>query len=251
MLKLDKVTVRYGESTIVDHLSLQLKEGEWLMLAGPNGAGQSTLIEAIAQGVPYTGNISLNGRDVRTYKSNQLARRIGVLSQKNSIAYAYTVEEIVSLGRYAHTSGLFASRDRDGRKHIEKALKLTGLTHLRHANMLTLSGGELQRAFLAQVFAQNPQILILDEPANHLDLMYQKQVFSLIQEWLVQPGRAVLSVVHDLSLALKYGTHAVLMHEGCSAAQGEIRDVLSREHLQRVYGMDVQGWMRGLLEQWL
>ena len=115
---------------------------------------------------------------------------------------------------------------------------------------LTLSGGELQRTFLAQVFAQNPQILILDEPANHLDLIYQKHIFSLIETWLRQPGRAVVSVVHDLSLARKYGTHAVLMHRGQCAAQGKIGDVMTAEKLQAVYEMDVYGWMREMLGQW-
>lgn len=116
--------------------------------------------------------------------------------------------------------------------------------------MGSLSGGELQRTFLAQVFAQNPQILILDEPANHLDLIYQKHIFSLIETWLRQPGRAVVSVVHDLSLARKYGTHAVLMHRGQCAAQGKIGDVMTAEKLQAVYEMDVYGWMREMLGQW-
>ena len=115
---------------------------------------------------------------------------------------------------------------------------------------LTLSGGELQRTFLAQVFAQNPKLLILDEPANHLDLIYQKHIFSLIEAWLKQPGRAVISVVHDLSLAKKYGTHAVLMDRGRCAAQGKTDEVMTRERLEAVYGMDVYGWMRDLLGQW-
>lgn len=95
-----------------------------------------------------------------------------MLAQKNAVSYAYSVEEVVSLGRYAHASGFLASRDDDGGERVERALELTGLTELRRASVLTLSGGELQRTFLAQVFAQNPQILILDEPANHLDLIY-------------------------------------------------------------------------------
>ena len=116
--------------------------------------------------------------------------------------------------------------------------------------MLTLSGGETQRVFLAQVLAQNPQILVLDEPANHLDLNYQQQIFSLIQEWLKEPGRAVLSVVHDLSLARKYGTHAILMDHGKSISQGIISDVMTPDNLQQVYGMNVYEWMREMLSQW-
>ena len=250
MLKAENVTVQYGEHTVVDHLSFQLHEGQWLMLVGPNGAGKSTLIETISQGVPYTGSISLEGRDIRRFKAAQLARWIGVLSQKNMVGYAYTVEEVVGLGRYAYTSGFLSARDDDGNERVEQALEAAGLTELRHASVLTLSGGELQRTFLAQVFAQNPQILILDEPVNHLDLVYQKHIFSLIQDWLRKPGRAVMSVVHDLSLAKKYGTHAIVLNRGQCAAQGKMEDVLTPQRLQSVYDMDVYQWMRDMLEQW-
>jgi len=250
MLQGEHVTVRYGSCPVVDDLSFHLGEGEWLMLAGPNGAGKSTLIEAIAQGVPYTGMIRWKKEDIRTLKGFQLARRIGVLSQKNTVGYAYTVEEVVSLGRYAYKAGLFSGRDDQGNEEVEKALELTGLTDLRRASMLTLSGGETQRVFLAQVFAQNPQVLILDEPANHLDLKYQQHFFSLIREWLKEPGRAVLSVVHDLALARKYGTHAVLIDHGRSISQGTVSEVMTPENLQQVYGMDVYAWMRDMLSQW-
>ena len=250
MLTGEHITVRYGSCAVVDDLSFRLNEREWLMLAGPNGAGKSTLIEAIAQGVPYTGSIRWKNEDIRTMKSSRLAQRIGVLSQRNHVSYAYTVEEVVGLGRYAYKNGLFSARDDQGKEQVEMALEMTGLTELRHASMLTLSGGETQRVFLAQVFAQNPQVLILDDPANHLDLKYQEHIFSLIRKWLEEPGRAVLSVVHDLSLAMRYGTHAVLMDHGKSVSQGEIREVMTPDTLQKVYGMNVYEWMREMLSQW-
>ena len=250
MLTVDNVTVRYDRHTVVENLSFRLEEGQWLMLIGPNGAGKSSLIHAIAQGVPYTGRIAVEGRDVRACKPAQLAKRIGVLSQQHSVGYAYTVEEVVTLGRYAYSAGFLSGRDDEGPAKVEQALDITGMRGLRHASMLTLSGGEIQRAFLAQVFAQDPSILILDEPANHLDLVYQKHIFSLIRDWLKQPGRAVLSVVHDLSLARRYGSHAVLMHEGRCVARGLMNDVLTPDNLQAVYGMDVHQWMRELLGQW-
>lgn len=250
MLRGEHINVRYGSFTVVDDLSFHLKEGQWLMLAGPNGAGKSTLIETIAQGTPYTGSVLWKDRDIRALKPAQLAQCVGVLSQKNTVGYAYTVEEVVGLGRYAHRSGFLSTRDDGAREQVEKALALTGLTELRHASMLTLSGGETQRVFLAQVFAQNPQVLILDEPANHLDLKYQQHIFSLIQEWLKEPGRAVLSVVHDLSLARRYGTHAILMDHGKSVSQGLIGDVMTPENLRQVYDMDVYAWMREMLSQW-
>ena len=120
----------------------------------------------------------------------------------------------------------------------------------RHQSALTLSGGELQRTFLAQVFAQDPRLLLLDEPTNHLDLIYQKQVFSLISDWIKTPGRAVVSVVHDLSLAKAFGTHALLMDHGQGLACGAAAEVLSPARLDPVYGMDVAAWMQKMLSQW-
>jgi len=143
MLKANHITVRYGDHTVVNDLSFELKEGQWLMLAGPNGAGKSTLIEAISQGVSYSGTFELNGKDIRSLKAFQLAKQIGVLSQKNSVGYAYTVEEVVGLGRYAYTSNFLSTRDDGGKDQVEKALEVTGLKDLRHTSVLTLSGGEL------------------------------------------------------------------------------------------------------------
>ena len=250
MLKGEHITVRYGDFTAVNDLSFALKEGQWRMLVGPNGAGKSTLIETIAQGVPYTGSVLWQGKDIRTMKSAEIARSIGVLSQKNVARYSYTVEEVVGLGRYAYRAGFFSGRDTEGKEWVERALRLTDLTGLRRSGMLSLSGGETQRVFLAQVFAQNPQVLLLDEPANHLDLKYQQQIFSLIQAWNQEPGHAVISVVHDISLAKRYGTHALLMDHGQKMAEGEINGVLTPNCLQNVYHMDVCSWMRDLYAQW-
>ena len=251
MLSIKKVTVRYGNRTAVDEVTLRVRPGEWWMVVGPNGAGKSSLAEAITQSVSYTGEMTLLNRDIRAYKPRELARKIGMLSQRHTASYAFTVEEIVSLGRYAYAEGIFHRGDAAGQAQIDAALEMTGLMPLRSRNIMTLSGGELQRAFLAQVLAQDPALMILDEPANHLDLPYQKQFFSLIGRWLETPGRAVISVVHDLTLARRFGTHALLMQEGRAVAQGEIGDVMTPEHLRAVYGMDVYGWMRDMLGEWL
>ncbi len=250
MLEVENVSVRYEGNLAADQLSFTLLKGQWLMLAGPNGAGKSTLIQAIAQGVPYTGRVLLNGVDLRHMKPIRRAQQMAVLSQHHQAQYAYTVEEIVRLGRYAHQTGFLSLKDGAGEEKVEEALRLTGLEKLRQKSILELSGGERQRAYLSQVLAQDPKLLLLDEPANHLDLPYQQHIFSLIGEWVKAPGRAVLSVVHDLSLAKKYGTHAVLLDHGRRAAMGTVEEVLSKEHLKAVYGMDVHGWMRDMLSQW-
>ena len=133
---------------------------------------------------------------------------------------------------------------------MRQALEQTGMWEQRRQSVLTLSGGELQRTFLAQTFCQDPRLLLLDEPTNHLDLVYQKQVFELIQEWLRQKDRAVISVVHDLSLARAYGTRAILLDRGQVVADGLMDVVFSDETLNRVYRMDVRAWMLRMLDQW-
>ena len=249
MLKVENLSVAYGDLTILNGVSFDLAPGEWLMIVGPNGAGKSTLINAITGGVPAKGNVFFEGRDARTMKAHELARGIGVLAQNHFVGYAFSVEEVVRLGRYAYAPTIF-SRHSGEEQAVRAALEQTGLYELRHQSVLTLSGGELQRTFLAQTFCQDPRLLLLDEPTNHLDLVYQKQVFELIQKWLKQEGRAVISVVHDLSLARAYGTRALLLDHGRVMADGPMERVFSDEVLNRVYGMDVRDWMIRMLAQW-
>ena len=141
-------------------------------------------------------------------------------------------------------------RDACGEELVQAAIEKTGMEPYLKQSVLTLSGGELQRTFLAQLFAQNPRLLLLDEPTNHLDLIYQKQTFALIHEWLKESGRAVVSVVHDLSLAKAYGTHAMLMQKGRVQAMGTIEDVMKPELLNATYNMDVYQWMGEMYSQW-
>lgn len=250
MLTVQDLRVSYGTATILDGVSASLEAGQWLMLAGPNGAGKSTLVSAISNGAPYTGTVLLHGKDIKTYPAGVFAQKIGVLAQNNSINYSFTVEEVVRLGRYAWSRGPFAAHSDEDAQMVETALAQTGMGPLRDHSMLTLSGGEMQRAFLAQVLAQNPEILVLDEPANHLDLVYQSQMYDILTGWVKQPGRAILSVVHDLSVARAYGTHALLLHKGKAVAFGTAAEALSPENLNKVYSIDVAGWMRSMLAQW-
>ena len=248
MLNVENMTVRYGENTIVKAISFDVLEGQWLMLVGPNGAGKSTIVNAIAQGVPYSGNVTFGGKDVRRMKPSEFAKNCGI--QTHNVNYSFTVEEIIRLGRYSYSGGLFAKSSSNDDKAVEEAARLTGMLSLMQQSVLTLSGGELQRTFLAQLFAQNPKLLILDEPSNHLDLVYQRQIFELTREWLAHSGRAVISVVHDLSLAKKYGTHALLLHNGRIEAFDTADKVLTRANLNTVYSMDVYAWMQSQLTIW-
>ena len=250
ILELKRLTVQLGAKRIVDGLSFSVSEGQWLMIVGPNGAGKSTVLSAVTQGVPYQGEILFEGTRVSSMKPAARARSIGILSQKHFVGYSFTVEEVVRLGRYAYAPGIFSRRSDEDERSVAEAMELTGVAHIARQSVLTLSGGELQRVFLAQLFAQNPRLLLLDEPTNHLDLVYQKQIFSLVREWLSKGGRAVVSVVHDLSLARMYGSRGVLLDHGRIAAAGETADVFAPETLNAVYRMDVADWMRTMLSQW-
>lgn len=235
--------------SILRDVSFRLRPGQWLMLVGPNGAGKSSLLHALAQGRPYEGQVLFEGRDVARMRGRERARCMGMLTQLNEVGYAFTARELIRLGRYAY-GGFLRGADDQEEQMILEAARMTGVEDILSQNVLTMSGGELQRVFLAQVLAQNPKLLLLDEPANHLDLQYQQQIFGLIDQWIRQPGRAVISVVHDLSLARRYGTEALLMHEGRVHACGTMAEALSPDRLSAVYQMDVHAWMRELLKGW-
>ena len=156
MLEVKHLSVRYGEKQAVSDASFTLHTGEWLMISGPNGAGKSTLLEALMQGVEYTGEITLDGQSLRAMKPRDRARKIGLLAQRYAAGYAFTVEEVVRLGRYAYHDAL-SGFDAADEAAVEQALKETGTLELRNHPISQISGGELQRAFLAQLFAQNPE----------------------------------------------------------------------------------------------
>ncbi len=243
------LSVRYAKVLALHGVDVDLLQGQWLMAVGPNGAGKSTLLKALAQTVRYEGTVRVMGKPARELSARETARRMAALQQKQSLSYPFSVEEIVTLGRYAHQNA-FSSGDPGGQEKVDEAIRRCGLSPLRRQNALTLSGGELQRVFLAQVFAQDAPILLLDEPASHLDLAYQKEIFDLVQEWLRAPGRAVISVVHDLQLAMRYGTHALLLNKGRREAAGPVGEVLTPDSLTRAYAMDVPGWLSWLYEPW-
>ena len=238
ILRVENLSVSFGQTPIFQDVSFELNEGDWLMMIGPNGCGKSTLVRAISGTVPYAGRILYLDEDIRRLRPGELARNIGILAQNHYVGYA--------LYAYRRNRG----GDPEGESQIRRALELTGMNALADKSVLHLSGGELQRVFLAQLFAQAPRVLILDEPTNHLDLIYQKQVFELVSEWRREPGRAVISVVHDLSLARAYGTQALLLYEKRALAQGSMERVFDPAYLNTAYGMDVAAWMRTMLSQW-
>lgn len=249
MLEVKDLSVIFTKK-ILDQVSFTVEEGDWLMIIGPNGAGKTTITNAIAQNLAYSGQIKIKGQDVRDLSAKTRAKYLGVLMQNHYISYSFAVEDVVSLGSYSRDKGLFSKKTGDEDEKISRALDLTGIAHLKNRSVLSLSGGELQRVFLAQLLVQDPDLMILDEPTNHLDLSYQETIFNLVDQWRKEPGRAVISVVHDLRLARMYGTKALLLKEGSVFAYGDIEDVMTRENLEAVYQVDVYQWMNRLNKGW-
>lgn len=249
MLEVKDLSVIFTKK-ILDQVSFSVEEGDWLMIIGPNGAGKTTITNAIAQNLAYSGKIYFKGEDVKNLPAKVRAKNLGVLMQNHYISYSFAVKDVVSLGSYSRDQGFFPKKTEGEDEKIARALDLTGISPLKDRSILSLSGGELQRVFLAQLLVQDPKLMILDEPTNHLDLSYQEAIFSLVDKWRKGSGRAVISVVHDLRLARMYGTKALLLKEGKVFSYGDIEDVMTRENLKEVYGIDVYQWMNRLNEGW-
>jgi iron complex transport system ATP-binding protein len=251
MLELNDVSVSYQDTFSLKNISFRLDDGDWLMVIGPNGAGKSTMVKTIAGSLNYNGAISYMNQEISQMRAKEKARAIGILQQRQETTFDYTVEEIVALGRYAYRDSIFASQTIEDEAAIDQALEKTGIEKYRKRSMHTLSGGEQQRAYLAQVFAQDPNILILDEPANHLDLAYQEIIFDLIAEWLQAEDRAVISIVHDLTTAKLYGNRALLLNQGKMEAEGTVSEVMTSGNLDKVYQTDVYQGMQQRAAVWM
>lgn len=239
-IHVDNLCVKYGDKLILKNVSFSVDKGQWCMLIGPNGTGKSTFVSAMSRNLNYEGSIYINGKNINQFSNEEYAKNVAFLSQKNLVAYDFSIEEIVSMGRYCHKSGFFKNLDKQDIDIVNNALDITGLSNIKERSILEISGGEVQRTFIAQLFAQDANILVLDEPTNNLDLVYQEQIFELLKKWINEKQGTIISVVHDIALAKYYGSNAVLLNNGRIASSGDMNEVLIEENLNKVYGMDVK-----------
>lgn len=224
-----------GAADVLCDVDVTLTRGQVFCFVGPNGAGKSTLLGALAGIVPLRdGQVRLEGTPLSDISGRTRARRIGFLPQIVRPSIAYSVNELVALGRYAHSTGFGFETDRD-RDAVERAMSLTHTGHLSERPFSTLSGGERQRVLIASVLAGEPEVLLLDEPTASLDITRSADVFAALEE-LAAMGRAVGVVTHDLNLAGQFGGEVALMSEGRVIADGAPGAVLTRERLHEAYG---------------
>lgn len=235
-LAVDGVTVVVDGSTLVDAATFGAPVGRVTALLGPNGAGKSTLLRSAA-GIarPVTGSVRFEGEDLLALRRRDRARRVAFVEQDATTELPLTGRAVAALGRTPHES-LLGGGDPSSDEIVTRALTDAGALDFAGRVIPSLSGGERQRVLLARGLAQQPRLLLLDEPMNHLDIAAQLDVFALLAR-LAADGVTVVAALHDLALAAAHADHVVVLHHGCVVASGPTAATLTPELIRDVYGV--------------
>lgn len=236
MLRISAISLTLGEQAILQDIHFAQQNGEFVGIIGPNGAGKSSLLRLIQRALlPDSGQILLQQRNIQQYRGAELAQTIAVVNQHVAPLFALTVEQVATMGLLPHKSWFERSTSED-RRQVQQALDKVGLLHKVSQQIDTLSGGELQRLYIARALVQRPALLLLDEPTNHLDVLYQHQVLQLVRSLNIP----ALACLHDLNLAALYCDKILLLHQGRQIAFGTPEQVLTSKLLQQVFGLPCQ-----------
>ena len=239
MLKIEELSVSYGQRKILHNVTLNVQSGEVLALIGPNGAGKSTLVRAVSGVIPYTGRVRTNGDDFASLSTLQRARYVATVPQAVSLPPAFTVWETVLLGRTPYLNFLGQPSQKDEEIARQSLGRMSALP-FADRRVGELSGGEQQRVLFARALCQSTPILLLDEPTAHLDLQYQVNLLELVHVLAHKDNLAVLVALHDLNLAAHYADRIALMVAGIIKAMGKPKEVLQPELIQEAYCLPVQ-----------
>jgi iron complex transport system ATP-binding protein len=250
MLQFKNVNCGYTDFNICKNINWNVRKGEFTCIIGPNGAGKTTLLKSISGIVNYQGDIFLEDKSLKNIKRKVLGRKIALLSQNSASYFSYSIYDTVMLGRYPHLEGFFGVPKAKDHQIVLDALEQVELLEQKDDKIDALSGGQLQRVFLARTIAQQPEIILLDEPTNHLDFKYQVEILDFVKKWLKKDKKIVIAVLHDLNLVQKYSDDVLLLHHGQIFSKGKTKEVLTKENLEQVYGIDVKQWMQSLLSLW-
>ncbi|MEA3560986.1 MAG: ABC transporter ATP-binding protein [Candidatus Omnitrophota bacterium] len=236
LIQVKNISAGYGPRTVLKDVSFNINKGDFIGIIGPNGSGKSTLIRAISRVLkPFNGEILLNNRDIYCLDSRMVAKNIAVVLQETPVNFAFSVFEMVLMGRAPHLGRL----ELEGKKDFEivrSCLSLTDTFHLAERDINELSGGERQRVIIAKALAQRPQILLLDEPVAHLDINHQIEISNLIKRLSIENDLTVMMVTHDLNLAADYCQRLILLKEGRIYAGGLPKEVITAQTIKDVYG---------------
>jgi len=249
MLILDNVCAGYDGTDVIRNISMSVTGN--IAIIGPNGCGKTTLLKAIAGVLPYRGEITIDGKPFASMKRQEVSRSVAMLSQQPSIYFSYSVYDTVMMGRYLHIRGRLSDMPtKEDKDVVAQALRAVDLTADAERDITKLSGGQLQRVFLARALAQQPRVILLDEPTNHLDLKCQIDIIEYLKAWAAEGGRAVIGVLHDINLAMRLSDRLVVMKDGVIKENGMSQDIIADGVLDSVYETDVAGYMRAALGKW-
>jgi len=238
-LRLEGMTLGYGERVVLRNVTLEVASGEMLGLIGPNGSGKSTLIRGITRLIAlHEGQIFLVGREIRQLSRESLARTVAVVPQNASLPELFTALEVVMMGRTPHL-GRFRHESARDFAIAWQAMEATDTLGLAERRVGELSGGERQRLCIARALAQEPKVLLLDEPTAHLDINHQAETLDLVRALCRNRGLAVLAALHDLNLAAQYCDRLVMIASGGVHSQGRPEEVITAASIREVYGVDV------------
>ncbi|WP_044640657.1 iron ABC transporter ATP-binding protein [Risungbinella massiliensis] len=238
MLEVKNLAKRYGNKTVVDDVSLQISKGTITSFIGPNGAGKSTLLSMMSRLLtPCEGEVWIEEREIGSYKSNDLAKKISILKQSNHIQVRLTIRELVSFGRFPYSQGRLIKEDWE---HVDEAIRYLELEEIQHKYLDQLSGGQRQRAYIAMVLAQNTDYILLDEPLNNLDMRHSVQIMKALRKMVDELGKTVLIVIHDINFASCYSDYLVALRDGKVIKEGTATDVMDHAILKEIYDMDIQ-----------
>ncbi len=236
MIQIKNLNVHYGNSNIINNLSLNIEKGKFTSIIGPNGCGKSTIIKSIAGLIPCNKNsITIDNKLRTAYKRKEFSKKIAFLMQFGTSCTGITVRELVSYGRHPYTSGFFNKKNEEDESIIDWAIKKTNLKNYENKFLELLSGGEKQRAYLAMALAQQPEILILDEPTNHLDIKYQYEILNLVRQLNLEQEVTVVCVLHDINQASKYSDNIVVVKNGTLIKSGTPKQCITKDLMHKVY----------------
>jgi len=235
ILEIKNLVCGYDGKEVIKDVSFSVQSASFTGIIGPNGAGKTTLLKSISRIIrPSRGEIYFQGRDIFDFKIKELARAVAVIPQSLQIPFSFTVEEFVNMGRFSRL-GRFQRFGRYDREAVAGALFLTDTLELKERKINELSEGEKQRVIIAQGLAQEPQLLLLDEPTSHLDITHQVQILNLLKHLSVQNNLTVLIVLHDLNLASEFCKELILLHHGRIHKEGRPQEVLTYQNIEDVY----------------
>lgn len=236
-LKVHDLVMEYDSLPVLDGVDFTIMHGEMIALLGPNGAGKSTLLRCIGRTLePTKGAVSLNGNDLGSFSSMEIARQMAVVPQDTGVDFDFTVEEVVRMGRYPYLQR-FRKDGLNDEQITCSAMKKTGILPLRHRSAVSLSGGERQRMVFARALCQEPKILLLDEPTANLDIGYQWELLKTAAELNREQGMTVIAAIHDLNLATLFFRRFILLSEGKVLSFGTAEEVLTEKNILDSYGI--------------